>query len=73
MKSTVRTRHGTEVVAELRRQFTTEVSQAVIRESVRLAEAPSFGQSILAYDPRGAGADDYRALAQEIITRLNLH
>ncbi len=54
----VRTRHGTEVVAELRRQFITEVSQAVIRESVRLAEAPSgLPQEAVPVSKLESGAD----------------
>jgi chromosome partitioning protein len=42
------------------------VFQTRIRRNVRLAEAPSFGQSIFRYAPNCHGADDYRALAQEI-------
>lgn len=38
-----------------------------IRRNVRLAEAPSFGQSIFQYAPTSNGADDYRALAQEVL------
>ncbi len=67
-----RTRHSVEVVEELRRRFPAETFATVIRESVRLAEAPSFGQPILAYDPKGAGAQDYRALAGEVLERLLL-
>jgi chromosome partitioning protein len=43
------------------------VYQTVIRENIRLAECPSFGQPITRYEPKSAGADDYRALAQEVI------
>ncbi|MBR0225682.1 MAG: ParA family protein [Thermoguttaceae bacterium] len=38
-----------------------------IRRNIRLAEAPSYGQSIFDYDPKSNGAEDYRALAQEIL------
>jgi chromosome partitioning protein len=38
-----------------------------IRRNIRLAEAPSFGQSVLAYAPTSPGAEDYRALAAEVI------
>jgi chromosome partitioning protein len=38
-----------------------------IRRNVRLAEAPSFGQSILQYAPTSHGAEDYRALAREVL------
>ncbi|MHB8898058.1 MAG: ParA family protein [Thermoguttaceae bacterium] len=41
--------------------------QTRIRRNVRLAEAPSFGQSILEYDPHSNGAQDYRQLAREIL------
>lgn len=41
--------------------------QSRIRRNIRLAEAPSFEQSIFQYAPQSAGADDYRALANEMI------
>ena len=41
--------------------------QTRIRRNIRLAEAPSFEQSILRYAPHSAGAEDYRALAAEVI------
>jgi len=61
-----RTRHAHEVVEQLRHRFHTLVYRVIIRENVRLAEAPSFGQPITQYDPRSAGAEDYRALATEV-------
>jgi len=64
-----RTRHSVEVVEELRQRFPAEVFTTVVRENVRLAEAPSFGQPITIYEPKSAGAEDYRALAAEILTR----
>ncbi len=45
------------------------VFQTVIRENIRLAECPSFGQPITRYEPKSAGADDYRALAREVISQ----
>jgi chromosome partitioning protein len=65
-----RTRHASEVVEELRKRFPEETFQTVIRENVRLAEAPSFGQAIADYAPESAGAEDYRALAGEVLKRL---
>jgi chromosome partitioning protein len=62
-----RTRHAREVVERLRERSGDLVYQTVIRENVRLAECPSFGQPITQYDPRSAGAADYRALAAEVI------
>jgi len=41
--------------------------QTRIRRNIRLAEAPSFGQSILQYAPGSKGAEDYRRLAQEVL------
>ena len=38
-----------------------------IRRNIRLAEAPSFGQSIFAYAPQSPGAEDYRALGGEVL------
>ncbi|HEX7447805.1 MAG TPA: ParA family protein, partial [Pirellulales bacterium] len=43
--------------------------QTRIRRNVRLAEAPSFGQSIFHYAPGSHGADDYRQLAHEVVAR----
>jgi chromosome partitioning protein len=61
-----RTRHAQDVVEELRRRFGNVVYNVVIRENVRLAECPSFAQPITQYAPASAGAQDYRALAQEV-------
>lgn len=46
---------------------TAHTFQTRIRRNVRLAEAPSFGQSIFAYAPGSNGAEDYRLLAEEIL------
>jgi chromosome partitioning protein len=43
--------------------------QTRIRRNIRLAEAPSFGQSIFEYAPQSNGANDYRALADEVIAQ----
>lgn len=43
--------------------------QTRIRRNIRLAEAPSFGQSIFAYAPASNGADDYRSLADEVASQ----
>jgi chromosome partitioning protein len=64
-----RTNLSAQVVAEVRQHFGERVYQTVIPRSVRLSEAPSFGQSILEYDSHGAGASAYRALAREFIKR----
>jgi chromosome partitioning protein len=62
-----RTRHGLEVVEQLRERFAKLVYRTVIRENVRLAECPSFGQPITQYEPSSHGAEDYRALAGEVL------
>ena len=64
-----RTNLSAQVVAEVRQHFGKRVYHTVIPRTVRLSEAPSFGQSILEYDPRGAGAYAYRKLAREFIQR----
>jgi chromosome partitioning protein len=47
----------------------TRAFNARIRRNIRLAEAPSFGQSIFQYAPQSHGAEDYRQLAQEVLER----
>jgi len=64
-----RTRHAQDVVEELRTRFGKLVFKTGIRENVRLAECPSFGQPITQYAPDSHGAEDYRALAREIIAQ----
>ena len=63
----LRTRHAKEVIQHLRDHFGNVVYNVFIRENVRIAECPSFGQPIMIYAPTSAGAEDYRALAQEVI------
>lgn len=62
-----RTRHAQEIVEQLRNRFGALVYNVVIRENVRLAECPSFGEPITQYAARSAGAEDYRLLAEEVI------
>ena len=64
-----RTRHALEVVEQLRSRFGNVVYKGIIRENVRLAEAPSFAKPITQYETSSAGAEDYRALAGEILKR----
>ena len=64
-----RTNLSEQVVNEVRQHFGKRVYNTVIPRTVRLSEAPSFGKSILEYDPSGAGAIAYRALAREFIKR----
>ncbi len=48
--------------------FGARLFETSIRRNIRLAEAPSFGQSIFEYAPHSNGAQDYRQLAEEVIT-----
>ena len=61
-----RTNHGPEIESKLRGRFP-ETYRTAIRENIRLAECPSMGEPILAYAPTSHGAEDYRALAGEVI------
>ena len=61
-----RTNLSAQVVTEVRQHFGQRVYQTVIPRTVRLSEAPSFGKSILEYDPSGTGANAYRALAKDL-------
>ncbi len=58
------------VVDEVRRHFPQLFLATVIPRTVRLGEAPSYGQSILRYDTNGRGAIAYRALAAEVDARV---
>jgi chromosome partitioning protein len=64
-----RTTLARQVADEVREFFTKKVYKTVIPRSVKLAEAPSFGQSILAYSPNSKGAHAYQDLAEEVIKR----
>lgn len=64
-----RTRLSAEVAAEVRTHFPTETLDITIPRSVRIAEAPSYQQTILTYDPRSSGALAYREAAREIAER----
>jgi len=61
-----RTKLSDQVVHEVREHFGDKVARTVIPRTVRLSEAPSFGQPITAFDPSSRGAIAYRALAKEV-------
>ncbi len=67
-----RTNLSHQVVGEVRNHFDEKVFRSMIPRSIRLSEAPSFGQSIFEYDPNSNGANAYRYLAEEVIERFNL-
>lgn len=62
-----RTRLSADVVNEVRKHFPDKVFDAMIPRSIRLAEAPSYGQPISLYAPATTGAEAYKALAQELL------
>jgi chromosome partitioning protein len=64
-----RTNLSAQVIDEVRRHFPDETFGTIIPRSVRLGEAPSFGQSILTYDAGSRGALAYAGVAEEVIRR----
>jgi chromosome partitioning protein len=58
-----------DAIERLRKAFGALVYHSVIRKNVRLGEAPSFHQPITVYAPTSVGAEDFRALAAEFLTR----
>ncbi len=65
-----RTNLGQQVANEVRQYFPRETFHTIIPRNIRLSEAPSHGQTILAYAPMSAGALAYQALAQEFMARM---
>jgi chromosome partitioning protein len=61
-----RTKLSDQVVQEVRAHFGDKVCRNVVPRTVRLSEAPSFGQPIIAFDPTSRGAIAYRELAKEV-------
>lgn len=62
-----RTNLGYEVVEEVKKYFQEKVYNTIISRNIRLSEAPSYGQSIIDYDPRSRGAEMYTELAKEVL------
>lgn len=63
----LRTRHSQDILDALTERFGDQVLKSHIHENVRIAEAPSFKQSIFDYRPKSSAAEDFRMLAQEVI------
>ncbi len=61
-----RTKLADQVAAEVRQHFGAKVCRNVVPRTVRLSEAPSFGQPIIVFDPSSRGALAYRELAKEV-------
>ena len=64
-----RTKLSEQVVHEVQRYFGDLVYGVIIPRTVRLSEAPGFGQPITVYDPKSKGAEAYRQLAREVALR----
>jgi len=64
-----RTNLAQQVAAELKKHFGDKLCTSTIPRNIRLAEAPSYGQPALVYDPRSRGAESYIKLAKEIMSR----
>lgn len=65
----VRTRLADQVAAEVREHFGDVVLRAQVPRSVRVSEAPGYGQSVLTYDPGSRGALSYLEAARELAVR----
>nr|MBA2444972.1 ParA family protein [Nocardioidaceae bacterium] len=61
-----RTRLAAQVAAEVRKHFGAQVLRSAIPRTVRISEAPSFGQTVLTYDPGSPGALAYGEAATEL-------
>jgi len=64
-----RTNLSNQVAADVREHFPKEVLRAVIPRNVRISEAPSYGQSVISYDPQSSGSLAYLEAAAEIARR----
>ena len=62
--------HAREVVAQLRTAFGPAVLEQTVRETIRLAEAPALRMPISRYAPWSTAAQDYRAVAVELLSRM---
>jgi chromosome partitioning protein len=67
-----RTNLGQQVGRDVREFFKEKVYRTVIPRNVRLAEAPSHGKPVIAYDARSRGAEAYLALVSELLQRNNV-
>ena len=66
-----RTNLSNQVVQQVVEHFSDKVYQTVIPRSIRVSEAPSYGQPVLVYDRNCTGTTAYRALAREFMKREN--
>lgn len=66
-----RTNLSNQVVENVKNNLNQKIYKTMIPRNIRLAEAPSFGMPICEYDPKSAGAEAYRELANEVIKSNN--
>ena len=64
-----RLRLSNQVVEEVQKHFNDMVFETIIQRNIKLSEAPSFGESIIAFDATSKGATNYLSLAEEIIKK----
>ena len=64
-----RTNLSLQVVENVKENLKQTIYKTIIPRNIRLAEAPSHGLPINLYDPKSAGAESYRLLAEEVIHR----
>ncbi len=64
-----RTRLANDVAAEVRKHYSAELIDIPIPRAVRISEAPSYGQTVMTYDPASNGAEAYGLVAREIARR----
>lgn len=64
-----RTRLAAQVADDVREHFPEQTLETTIPRSVRISEAPSYGQTVITYDPSSSGALAYRAAAHELTVR----
>jgi chromosome partitioning protein len=65
-----RTNLAADVVTEVTQYFPNEVFKTIVPRNIRLSEAPSYGEDILAYAPNSAGCRAYQALTEELLGRV---
>ena len=66
-----RTQHAQEILDDVGRRYRLPVLQPPIRKSIRFAEAPRSGRSIIKFAPSHAGADSYRTIARSLLDAAN--
>lgn len=66
-----RTRLNQEILEKIKEYFADKVFKTIIRKNIKLSESPSHGKPIVRYEPTSHGAEDYMALAKEVIAREN--